>query len=240
MRLAIKNYLGARFPYGLNEAARQLHNEWIWLRRHRRACRKLRRLSSLPPIKLNIGCGPNRKEGWVNVDILDPAADLQLDLRERWPFPESSASYIYSEHVLEHFDFCVEVPHFLAEARRVLEPGGVLDIVVPDTEKPLKAYGDPNASYWSVASDNNWHPGCRTQLERINYHFPQNGEHKYAWDSETLASVLCATGFTDVTRREFNPHLDTRPLSLCMLARRPQTQGDNARPTYRNALGQVL
>jgi predicted SAM-dependent methyltransferase len=223
MSTAIKQYLEARCSYGLNQAARHLHNEWIWFRRHRRARRKVQYFLHSLPIKLNIGCGPNRKEGWVNVDILDPAADLQLDLRERWPFPDNSVAYVYSEHVLEHFDLHFEVPHFLTEAHRVLEPDGVLDVAVPDSEPPLKAYGDPNATYWSIASANRWHPGCQTQLERINYHFRQAGEHKYAWDAETLAIALHIAGFTAVARRDFNPLLDTRPLSLWMVGKKPAT-----------------
>jgi predicted SAM-dependent methyltransferase len=217
----VKQFLEARLSYGLTQAARQLHNEWIWFRRHRRACGKAGQFLHALPIKLNIGCGPNRKEGWVNVDILDSAADLQLDLRERWPFPENSVSYIYSEHSFEHFDLQFEVPHLLAEARRVLEPDGVFDVAVPDTEAPLRAYGDPNATYWSVASENRWHPHCQTQLERINYHFRQNGEHKYAWDAETLASAMRTAGFTEIARREFNSSLDTRPFSLWMVGKKP-------------------
>lgn len=221
MNSALKHYLEARLSRGLSRAARQLHDEWIWFCRHRRACRNVGRFWPPLPVKLNIGCGPNRKEGWVNVDILDFAADLQLDLREPWPFPDNSVSYIYSEHVLEHFEPRVEVPHFLAEARRVFEPGAVFDVAVPDTEPPLKAYGNPNAVYWLVASENNWHRGCQTQLERINYHFRQDGEHKYAWDAETLASVLRTAGFTAVARRDFNPILDTRPVSLWMVGEKP-------------------
>jgi len=223
MNSGLRTYLKRRLPYGLREAARQLRNEWTLFRRHRRELKKVSRFLQALPVKLHLGCGPNRKDGWVNVDLFDSRADLQLDLREPWPFPDNCASYIYSEHVLEHFEVHVEVPHLLGEALRVLEPGGVFDVSVPETGTLLRAYGDPGATYWSTASAKGWHPGCQTQLERINYHFRQDGEHKYAWDAETLARTLQAAGFAAVSQRNFDPTKDSadRLVSLYMVGRKP-------------------
>lgn len=160
------------------------------------------------------GCGPKLKDSWVNIDLFDPRADLHLDLRGAWPFPNGGISYIYSEHAFEHFDFHVEVPHFLAQAVRVLEAGGVFDLVVPDAEWPLKSSGDPSATHWTTSAKR-WHPGwCQTQLDQINYHFRQNGEHKYAWDAETLARTIKAAGFQFVVLLEFNSTMDSEERRL--------------------------
>jgi predicted SAM-dependent methyltransferase len=229
MKIFFKDSLKHRISYGLRKAAWQLRHEWILFRLHRREVKKVPRFLQVLPVKLHLGCGPNRKNGWVNVDLFDPRADLQLDLREPWPFPDNSVSYIYSEHVFEHFEVHVEVPHLLREALRVLEPGGVFDVAVPDTEPPLKAYGDPSAPYWSTALAMRWHPRCQTQLERINYHFRQDGEHKYAWDAETLARTLVSSGFVAVFQRDFDPTMDSpeRVLSLYMVGKKPvQTVGE--------------
>ena len=222
MNGVLKSYFRERIPYGLRRASRQLWDESILYYRHCRETRKVSRLLQVLPVKLNLGCGPNRRDGWVNVDLFDPAADLQLDLRAAWPFPDGSVSYIYCEHMFEHFEFYVEVPHLLREALRVLVPGGVFDVSVPDSEVILKAYGDPGARYWSVASEMHWHPGCETQLERINYHFRQEGHHKYAWDAETLARSLRIAGFTAIRQRDFDPARDSaeRILSLWMVGKK--------------------
>ena len=220
MSQLLKNLLKERMPYGLREASRELLHEWNLFCVHRRGVKEAPRFLQVLPVKLNLGCGPVRKDGWVNVDLFDRGADLRLDLRAPWPFPDNSVSRIYSSHAFEHFDIAQEVPHFLREALRVLEPGGMFDVLVPDTVRPLKAYGDPSAAYWAIVLARGWHPGCHTQLEHINYHFRQNGEHKYAWDAETLARVLKNAGFAAVAQRDFDPTMDPpeRFLSLCMVA----------------------
>lgn len=224
MNTVLRRYLRSKTSLGFRSALRQGRDEWKLWHLH---CQNLKKVSSylkVSPVKLNLGCGPNLKKGWVNIDLFRPTADLQLDLREAWPFPDGTVSYIYSEHVFEHFEFHTEVPHFLAEAIRVLKPDGVFDVVVPDTEEPLKAYGHPNASYWTILA-NRWHPEwCQTQLDHINYHFRQDGEHKYAWDFETLARSLKRAGFQDVGRREFNPDMDSKERelgSLFMTGKKP-------------------
>jgi predicted SAM-dependent methyltransferase len=224
MRTGLKSYVKSRLSYGLGEAYAQLRLEWRLFCRHRREAKKAQRFLGGAPVKLNLGCGPNRKDGWVNIDLFNSGADLQLDLREPWPFPDNSVSYIYSEHVFEHFEFHVEVPHFLREAFRVLNSGGLFDVVVPETGAPLKAYGDEGASYWSCEAKR-WHPEwCQTKLDHINYHFRQDGEHKYAWDAETLRIPLKNAGFVDINERAFNPLIDTedrRIGSLYMIAAKP-------------------
>lgn len=177
-------------------------------RNHRAAVKQAPRFLENVPIKLHLGCGPNVRSGWLNVDLSHPRAELRLDLREPWPFPDGSVSFIYSEHVFEHFEIHREVPHFLSESLRVLKAGGVFDVGVPDTAWAIRAYGNVNDEYWRLAKY--WHPtDCETQMDHINHHFRQGVEHKFAWDEETLTRTLEIRGFRNVLRREFDPSLDT-------------------------------
>jgi predicted SAM-dependent methyltransferase len=217
---SVKEYVRSRTPKGLFEAVSNVRAEWRIFLRHRAALAKVGQFLERPEKNVNLGCGTNPKPGWINIDIFDSHADLQLDLREKWPFANASISHIYSEHVFEHFDFHNEVPHFLSEARRVLLSEGLFDVGVPDVENALRGYGDPANPVWCVLKT--IHPQwCETQLDHINYIFRQVTEHRYAWDYETLASILRKSGFVNITRRKFDPVLDTRPGTLFLRATNP-------------------
>ena len=204
----VKEYVKSHTSRALLRSVRQVGEELRIYRRHRLAVRKARRSLRGLPLKLNLGCGPNSKPGWLNIDLFHSGADLQLDLREPWPFPDGSVAYIYSEHVFEHFEFYEEVPHVLSESLRVLQAEGVFDVGVPDTEWALRAYGNPDHDYWR--STHLWHPNtCETQLDHINHHFRQRGEHKYMWDEETLRRSLQRSGFVCIARRPFDATLDS-------------------------------
>jgi predicted SAM-dependent methyltransferase len=199
--ISSRNYIKGFSTAGLRSAVRQVFKEWRLCQRHRRSVSMLPRFLENSPLKLDLGSGSNNKQGWLNIDLFHPSADLQLDLREAWPFPNGSVLHIYSEHVFEHFEFHREVPHFLSESLRVLRPGGIFDVGVPDSEWPIRAYGNSAEEYWRLA-ETQWHPKwCETQLDHINYHFRQDGEHQYAWDEETLARSLRRAGFTSIIRR---------------------------------------
>jgi predicted SAM-dependent methyltransferase len=200
---------------GLRHALKVVQLEWALNRRHRRSARILcKSIAGKSELLLHLGCGPNLRPDWINIDLFAPNADAQLDLREDWPFSSGSASRVYSEHVFEHFEYPIEVRHFLGETLRVLKPGGAMDVGVPDTEWPLTAYGDASDEYWRLAKEV-WHPPyCETQLDHINYHFRQAGEHKYAWDALTLTNELQKAGFVSIERRVFDPSLDSESRRL--------------------------
>jgi hypothetical protein len=207
----LKEYVKAHTTKALRASIRQVGWEWHMCLRQWSELRKVHRLLKAWPFKLNLGCGSNVKPGWVNIDLFDPSADLRLDLREPWPFPSSSVSHIYSEHAFEHLDFFDEVLHFLSESMRVLQRGAIFDVGVPDTDWPLRAWGNPGDEYWRFARSilPEW---CETNLDLVNYHFRQDklhGEHKYAWNEETLARSLRKSGFIHIERREFDLSLDS-------------------------------
>lgn len=96
-------------------------------------------------MKLNLGCGRDKRVGYVNVDkyaVLEP--DLVVDLEAPpWPFADASIDEIALHHVLEHLGQAT--PTFLAiiqELHRVLKPNGVIEITVPHPRSDLYL-GDP-------------------------------------------------------------------------------------------------
>ena len=223
MARLIQNLCEKYTSRGVLNALRQLHDELRIHKLHRASVKRAVRLSSTTKHRLNLACGPNRKEGWVNID-LTAGVDLQLDLRERFPFPDESVEVIYGEHFFEHLKYPSEVLSFLRECYRVLVPGGPFSVSVPDAESLLIAYANRNEQLFKLIRQMHWHPDwCDTAMHHVNYLFRQGDEHKYAYDCETLALILVHAGFVDVRRRDFDPSLDSesRRESLFIKARKP-------------------
>ncbi len=89
---------------------------------------------------LNLGCGTTFHEDWVNVDFVDHGGRvLAYDLRLGIPFADNSFDVVYHSHVLEHMPKAWG-EFFIAECYRVLRPGGLLRVVVPDLENIARAY----------------------------------------------------------------------------------------------------
>ena len=89
---------------------------------------------------LNLGCGSRFNADWTNVDFIrtDPAV-IGCDLRKGIPFSDGSFDVVYHSHLLEHLPTTV-VPIFLSECYRVLRPGGVLRMAIPDLERIARTY----------------------------------------------------------------------------------------------------
>lgn len=89
---------------------------------------------------VNVGCGAVAHASWSNFDVVPQLAHVQaLDVRRGLPLVDGVAAAVYSSHVLEHLTDSEARP-FLAEMRRVLEPGGVIRLVVPDLEVICRNY----------------------------------------------------------------------------------------------------
>jgi SAM-dependent methyltransferase len=82
------------------------------------------------PLRLNVGAGAARVEGWLSVDLRPDVSDVVADAR-RLPFPDGAADEILASDVLEHFPLGESYP-LLAEWRRVLKPGGLLTLRLPN------------------------------------------------------------------------------------------------------------
>lgn len=89
-------------------------------------------INNLQPVKLNLGCGGQKAEGYINVDLYNPARDLTCDLTKfPYPFKDCSASEIVMNHVIEHLSWRL-TERVLEEVYRILTPGGMFKISYPD------------------------------------------------------------------------------------------------------------
>lgn len=102
--------------------------------------------------KVNVGSGIWFRRGWATVDYYAPrrSVDFSIDLRSAssLPFASRSVSLIFSSHLLEHLSDAQGVL-LLEEFARVLRPGGLLRVSLPDAERAIAAYRLSNTDFFS-------------------------------------------------------------------------------------------
>jgi predicted SAM-dependent methyltransferase len=176
---------------------------------------------------LNLGCGGNRMKDptWINIDNLfelfpdrDRPERIQLEMEENYlnhdmklplPFEINSIDGISMCHVIEHFD-CQDSVRVLSDCNRVLKPGGVLRVGIPD------------ASFFfskrMVLDEVNWGEPYPLGINFMEYALFFH-DHKQILNMDTLGCILFVSGFSKTQQSAFGysslPFLalaDTRPI----------------------------
>src|SRR5262245_34819915 len=98
-------------------------------------------------IKLDLGCGPNRREGFVGVDSIKfDKVDVVLNIgSDPWPWEDNSVEEAFCSHTLEHLTNLNdkwERVHFFNELYRVLKPNKGCLVVLPHWNS-TRYFGDP-------------------------------------------------------------------------------------------------
>jgi glycosyltransferase involved in cell wall biosynthesis len=81
-------------------------------------------------LRLNLGAGDDKKDGYLSVDLRRDVADVLADVTAL-PFTDESAAELFASDLLEHFP-APRTQQILAEWHRVLAPGGKLTLRVPN------------------------------------------------------------------------------------------------------------
>lgn len=153
-----------------------------------------------PLVRLNIGCGERHIEGYESIDI-----KTGVDAR-KLPHADGSVDEVYASHLLEHFDY-EEVPKVLAEWVRVLRPGGLLRVSVPDVEKFCKERNQINSFQWDRII--------------LGGHSDANDRHGSVYDAHKLRQILGMAGIGHVdTFEPFANDCSRLPVSLNMEGRK--------------------
>mmetsp|Transcript_7674 Transcript_7674/g.17544 ORF Transcript_7674/g.17544 Transcript_7674/m.17544 type:complete len:228 (-) Transcript_7674:174-857(-) len=129
---------------------------------------------------------------------------LQHDGAKRFPFRDRRFEWIIAEHFIEHVSFA-EAQAFLAEARRLLAPGGTLRISTPDLAIYAAAYFDPAQRFfkehYELMTEGPRMEGNKAFMssrpaDMFNQIFYGYG-HRHIYDERELREVSARAGWTE-------------------------------------------
>ncbi len=139
-------------------------------------------------VRIHLGCGKRNIPGFVHVDqVAFPHVDHVVDLRDLSVFADGSASLVYACQVLEYFD-ADEVGGVLNEWSRVLAPGGILRLSVPNFRTITDLYAAGLPLGWFIG----------TLFGKIPDGRGGSVYHRTTYDAQALGAVLREAGLEGV------------------------------------------
>lgn len=152
-------------------------------------------------LKLNVGCGGRRLEGYTGVDAVAERSAADIVARaDAIPLPDSSVDEILAIHLWEHF-YLWECETVISEWMRLLKPGGSLILELPNLIKCCQnvikgrmvgGKHPDQLGMWGLWGD-----------PRKSDSFMS---HRWGWSPETLSQFLKEKGFSQVVERPTQWH----------------------------------
>ena len=159
-------------------------------------------LDTHPVAKLQIGCGGNMLEGWLNTDgqmdgWFHPQS-VKLDASQLFPISDTTFDFVYSEHMIEHIPFW-QGQQMLRECFRIMKPGAYIRISCPDFQFLIDLYTNPTdlATQYTEVANPDWAPYPNPIFIFNNY--VRDWGHQFIYDKPTMTNSLLAAGFENVT-----------------------------------------
>ena len=147
-------------------------------------------------MKLHLGCWNRIIPGFVNIDLCDMEhIDYKSNIDDLYMFEDNSASLIYSSHSFEYFNR-QEAVGVLKEWGRVLRPGGVLRMAVPDFDSLVKVYHQTEEIEKILGP-------LYGEMEIETPNGSKALYHKTAYNFASLQKLLNDNGFKDVEKYDW-------------------------------------
>jgi len=154
--------------------------------------------------KLQIGCGFNVLEGWLNTNYFPRKKSIMhLDATKPFPFKENQFDFIFSEHMIGHLDHAGSI-FMLKESLRVLKPGGRIRISIASLPFMIDLYNEDKTELqqqyleWASANSFKDRPPVISDTYVINNLMVAWG-NLFFYDEKTLRQKFETAGFTDVS-----------------------------------------
>ena len=149
--------------------------------------------------RLNWGCGNWKMAGWINSDIKDePGVDIVCDIREGIPLPDDDLDYAVSIHALPEIPY-ENLVGAIAELRRVIKPGGVLRLGLPDVERGIRAFLANDRDYFLIPDKDAATIGGKLVTQLVWY-----GWSKTLFTYDFTEELLVKAGFREIVACSFH------------------------------------
>ncbi len=154
-------------------------------------------------IKLNIGCGSDYRNGFINIDgsskvKTDKIIDLNNDSLMNHFVPET-IDYILANDIVEHF-FHWEAINLLTSFFNILKKGGTCEIRVPDAEFIIESLELPIEGKLNLLFGGQDIPQrVNPEMDMSRKKYPQFFCHKYGWIKNSMEKELLSIGFTSIS-----------------------------------------
>lgn len=154
-------------------------------------------------VRINLGSGHWKLEGWINVDLdAGSRPDVLANLARPLPFADGVAWLMHTEDFIDQLEL-EQAEKFLAECHRVLQPGGILRVLTPDLEKMTVLYLEDPDELIRMWRENVGLPlRLNAACEVMNMGMRFAG-HRFMYDPDTLIALADRCGF-DARQRRYN------------------------------------
>lgn len=153
---------------------------------------------------LHLGSGPIHIDGWLNVDLVNPAADVHLDMTNGlvYNFGENHFDICWCCHALEHLEYPNGIVSALNEIYKSLKPGGTFRLAVPDLDIMAQAYVNGSDLKFLYSSDFPAYYYKDHPAERAHF-FVTAWQHKMLYSFSLMSELLRDAGFKDIRKMAF-------------------------------------
>jgi SAM-dependent methyltransferase len=184
-------------------------------------------------LNIQFGCGLCAPDEWVNFDS-SPTLKLQRllvagmffkgggfpkfpsnvrcgDIVKGLPFASGTADRLYCSHVLEHLALA-DFRKAITETHRLLKPGGVFRLVLPDLEIFAKEYLESKRPERAIVFMEQTILGVKARnrgIMRFLRDWLGGSKHLWMWDYEGMKCELERAGLKDIRRAKFGDSVDS-------------------------------
>lgn len=165
-------------------------------------------------MRLNLGAGNTKIDGFISVDLYDDEADVRADICEL-PYENGTIDEIVAYQVIEHIPYNKSEDMF-KEMYRVLKVGGTAKVETPDIDvvcRKILEEGLQDKWIYNLVGEY-YRPWDKDRYE--DWEHNAASIHRNPWNYERLVRLATSAGFTGFTRYTSELYPYEENMAVCL------------------------